>query len=115
MVSTHPLISKSFSLFTFGDCTKSANYNWYNHHFYVPQFFFQFPSKVQVLIFLIVFFQFYADVSRDIKVYNSASSLLQGPVVWPRFGDLFVSQTPRGVLFLILFHHSLRVSNANVR
>ena len=23
----------------FGDCTKSTNYNWYNRHFHVPQFF----------------------------------------------------------------------------
>ena len=29
--------------------SKRPNYNWYNCHFHVPQFF-QFPSKVQVLI-----------------------------------------------------------------
>ena len=37
--------------------------------------FFQFPSKVQVLILLFAFFQFYSVVSRDSKVNNSASSL----------------------------------------
>ena len=37
--------------------------------------FFQFPSKVQVLILLFAFFQFYSVVSRDSKVHNSASSL----------------------------------------
>ena len=41
---------------SFGDCTK--NTNWHNHHFHVPQFF-QFPSKVKVLILLFAFFQFY--------------------------------------------------------
>ena len=34
MVSTLSLISKSF-----GDCTKSTNYNWYRHHFHIPLFF----------------------------------------------------------------------------
>ena len=29
---------------SFGDCTKSTNYNWYKRHFHVPQFF-RFPSK----------------------------------------------------------------------
>ena len=56
------------------DCTMRTDYNWYNRHFYVPQFF-QFPSKVHVLIFLFTFFQFYSVVSRDSKVHNLASSL----------------------------------------
>ena len=38
-------------------------------------FFFQFPSKVEVLIFLFTFFQFYSVVSRDSKVDYFASSL----------------------------------------
>ena len=37
--------------------------------------FFQFPSKVEVLILLFTFFQFYSVVSRDSKVDNLASSL----------------------------------------
>ena len=37
--------------------------------------FFQFPSKVEVLILLFTFFQFYSVVSRDSKVDNFASSL----------------------------------------
>ena len=37
--------------------------------------FFQFPSKVQILILLFTFFEFYPVVSRDSKVHNSASSL----------------------------------------
>ena len=37
--------------------------------------FFQFPSKVEVLISLFTFFQFYSVVSRDSKVHSFASSL----------------------------------------
>ena len=36
--------------------------------------FFQFPSKVEVLILLFTFFQFYSEVSRGSKVDNFASS-----------------------------------------
>ena len=60
---------------SFSNCTKSNNHDWYNRHFQVPQFFL-FPSKVQVLILLFVFFQFYSVVSLDSKIYNLASSLL---------------------------------------
>ena len=35
---------------------------------------FQFPTKVQVLILLFIFFQFYSVVSQDSKVHNFASS-----------------------------------------
>ena len=41
---------------------------------YVPQFF-QFPSKIKVLILLFAFFQFYSVVIRYSKVQNLASSL----------------------------------------
>ena len=37
--------------------------------------FFQFPSKVQVLILLFTFFQFYSVVSQDSKIHNFVSSL----------------------------------------
>ena len=37
--------------------------------------FFQFPRKVQVLILLFIFFQFYSVVSRDSEVHNFVSSL----------------------------------------
>ena len=57
MVSTHPVISKSSS-----PCTKITNYNLYKRHFHVPQFF-HFPSKVEVLILLFAFFQFYSVVT----------------------------------------------------
>ena len=86
---------------SFGDCIKNTNYNLYNRHFHVPQLF-QFPSKVQVLTLLFLFFQFYSVVSWDSKVHNSASSffscwLLQGLVVWSRLIDPFVRQNLRGV------------------
>ena len=38
-------------------------------------FFLRFPCKVEVLIVLFTFFQFYSVVSRDSKVYNFASYL----------------------------------------
>ena len=100
MVSVCPVISKSSSPFI----TKSTNYNWYNSHFHVPQFF-PFPSKVEVLL-LFIFFQFYSVVSWDSKVRNSVSSLfccccccwlLEGLVVWPTLSDSFVPQNLRGV------------------
>ena len=34
---------------SFDDCTKSTNYNWYNRHFHVPQFF-QFPIPCKFFI-----------------------------------------------------------------
>ena len=76
-VTSRPLISKPFIFFypSFGDCTMSNIYNWYNRHFHVPQFF-QFPSKVQVLILLFAFFQLYSMVSRNSKVHNSASFII---------------------------------------
>ena len=50
------LFSSPQSLYQFfGDCIESTNYNWYHRHFHVP-YFFQFPSKVQVFIFLSPFF-----------------------------------------------------------
>ena len=60
----------------FGDSTKSTNYNWYNHHFKVPHFFFNSLTRSRYLSFFFAFFPFYLMVSRDSKVHNSASSLL---------------------------------------
>ena len=53
---------------------QSTNHNCYNRHFHVPQLF-QFSSKVEVLILLFTFFQFYSVVSRNSKVDNFANSL----------------------------------------
>ena len=64
--------------------------------------FFLFSRKIQVLIFLFAFFQVYSVLTRDGKVHYSAGSfffclvflLSLGQVVWPRLGDLYVSQNP---------------------
>ena len=55
--------------------------------------FFLFPKKVNVLILLFTFFQFYSVVSGDSKIYTFASYLffflliIKGLVFWPRLGD----------------------------
>ena len=72
MVSTRLPTSNSSSPLSY--CSKRTNYNWYNCHLQVP-YFFQFPSKVEVLILLFTFFQFYSVVSRDSKADNFANSL----------------------------------------
>ena len=69
--------------------------------------FFHFPSKVEVLILLFTFFQFYSVLSWDSKVDNFASSLLfvdllLGLVFWLRLGDPCVCQSPIGLLLLLL-------------
>ena len=59
--------------------------------------FFQFHSKVEVIILLFTFFQFYSVVSQKSKVDKFASFLfllLQGLVFWPRLGDLSACQSP---------------------
>ena len=56
--------------------------------------FFQFSSKVEVLILLFTFFQFYFVVSWDSKVDNFVSFLFSFfffvDYFWPRLGDLFM-------------------------
>ena len=66
IVSIRPLISKTSS--PFGDCIKSTNYNRYNRHFHIPQFF-QFPSKAKVLILLFAIFQFYSVVRCKLSLF----------------------------------------------
>ena len=73
MVSTRPPTSKSVMPFSY--FAKSTNHMWYSRHPHVLQLF-QFSSKVEVLILLFTFFQFYSVVSRDSKVDNFANSLL---------------------------------------
>ena len=51
---------------SFRDCTKSTNYNCYNRHFHVPQFF-QSPGKVPVHMLLFTSFQFFIVVSLTAK------------------------------------------------
>ena len=85
MVSTHSLISKSSSLFTTPLVTvprppviigTTVTFMFHSLSF------FPFPSKVQVLILLFAFFQFYSMVNRDSKGHNSASSLVFFVFFW---------------------------------
>ena len=96
-----------FSYQFFGECTKSSNYNWCKRHFYVRQFF-QFPSKVQVLILLFYFLSvsFCSQPGQHIPQFVKFSFfffffcccwLLRGMFVYPRLGDPFLSQNPCGV------------------
>ena len=102
MVSNCFLISKSFSPCIYplvtvprAQISVGITISFMFHSFY------KFSSKVQVLIFLFAFFQFYSVVIRDSKVNNSASYffswLLLGLVVWLRLSDPFVFQNPWGV------------------
>ena len=104
MVSTRPLISKSSSPFinplmavprapiTIGIIV-----------LFMLHSFFQFPCKVQVLIILFVFFQFYSVINRDSKVRNSAGSLFlllifirSGPLVEIRW-SVCISKSHRNL------------------
>ena len=68
MVPTRPPTSKSFSIFSTPLVTVP------NCPLHVPQFF-QFPSKVEVLILLFTFSQYYTVVSLDSKIDYFARSL----------------------------------------
>ena len=72
MISTCPLISKSSSpLVTVPRAPIIIGVT----DTFMFHSFFQFPSKVQVVIFLFAYFQFYPVVTRDSKVHYSTSSL----------------------------------------
>ena len=90
MLSTSPLTSKSSNPFinTFCDCTKSTNYNWYNCHFHVPDFFLKFLIKVKLIILHFTSFQFYSVVTWDSKVHNFTSSLFFFLLIITKSGQL---------------------------
>ena len=100
MVSTRPPTCKSFSPFNYSLVTIGIIVTFMFHSF------FQFPSKVEVLILLFTFFRFYSVVSRDSKVDNFANSLLfllllLGLVFWPIFGDPSGYQSPKRFMCVI--------------
>ena len=89
MVSTRPPTSKSSSPFSNPlDTVQSAPITIGIIVTCMFHSFFQFPSKVEVLILLFTFFQFYSVVSQDSKVDNFASSLFFFLVIIIRFGLL---------------------------
>ena len=79
MVSTRPFISKSSSPFNnlSGTVPRVLIIIGINTTFMFQSlfFFFKFPNKVEILILLFTFFQFYLVLSLDSKVHNIASSL----------------------------------------
>ena len=67
IVSTHPVISKSFGAFINPLVTVPRTPITFGINVTFMFQFFQFPSKVEVFILLFTFFQFYSEVSRDSK------------------------------------------------
>ena len=77
MVSTRPPTSKSSSPFNNPSVTvPKAPIAIGTIDTFMFHSFFNISSKVEVLILLFIFFQFYSVVSRDSKVHNFANSLL---------------------------------------
>ena len=90
--------------------------------------FFQFPSKVQVLILIFAFFQFYSVVSRDSKVHNAASLLRHCNAVYnqntidkwskgcilsfPKKGVLGIAKNYRGITLTSI---AAKINNALLR
>ena len=112
MVSTLPLNYKSSSLFNNPlvtvprpPITTGITVTFIFHGF------FQFSSKVQVLISLFDFFQFYPMINRNGKIHYSAGYLFYrlsfGLVVCPGLDDLFLSQNSRE---FCVSHFSGRIS-----
>ena len=66
-VFTHPVISKYLNQ-SFGDCIKSTNYNWYNRHFHIPQFFNSLARYWYLSLFLFSF---------DFNLWSAKSLILQ--------------------------------------
>ena len=103
MVSTRPPTSKSSSLFSNPLVTvPNAPITIGIIVTFMFHSFFQFPSKVEVLILLFTFFSVLfcgqpGQQSRQFCQFSSFCWLLLGLVFWPRLGDPCVCQTPIGV------------------
>ena len=93
MVSTRPVISKfsSPSINPLVTVPRAPN----TITTLMFHIFFKFPSKVELLILLFTFFQFYSGVSRDREIYNFESSLFL--LIWLKLRDPFLCQNPKGV------------------
>ena len=99
MVSTRPLISKSFSPFNNPSVTVPKAP--ITISIIVTSMFhsFSIPSEGRGIILLLAFFQFYSMIGRDSKVHNFVNSLflLIIIVVMPVLIDLFVCPSPTGI------------------
>ena len=84
---SNPLVSVPKSLITIGIIVT-----------FVFHSFFLFPCKVEVLIILFTFFQFYSVVKSTIlQILFFCCWLSLGLVFWPRLGDPCICQSPIGV------------------
>ena len=92
-----------YSLRVFHTSVSWWSFTGYKRYFHVPQFR-QFPNKVQVLILLFAFFQFYSVVSRDSKVHILLLLLLLLLLFTP--WEFFHS------CYLMVFHWSLSDSKS---
>ena len=101
IVSTRPPTSKSSRPF---NNPLIIMPNWHNRYFHVPHLF-QFPSKVEVLILHLTFFQIYSVVRQDSKVNNFANSLFLLIII--RSGFL---AGIRWSVFMLKSHRSLCVA-----
>ena len=99
MVPTCPPVYKSS--FPFSYCSKSTNYNWYNCHLHVPQFFFNSLARSRYFSLFSYSFSFILWSAETAKL-----TILQVPfflliiiilVFWPRLGDPCVCQRHIGV------------------
>ena len=88
----------------------STYYNWCNRHFHVPQFFLiPYQGRGTYHFFYILSVLIYGPMIWQIPQFYKFSLfywLLQGLVVWPRLGDLFVCQNPIEVSVLFSMTNS---------
>ena len=107
MVSIHPLISKSSSPFNNPLVTvPKAPITICIIAIFMFHSFFQFSSKVEVLILLFIYFQFYSEVSWDSKLHNFSSSLF----FFVDYYKVWCSNEIRGSICMLKSHRSLSVS-----
>ena len=86
---------------SFGDCTKSYDYNWYNRY---SLFLFNSLARFTLFLSLAFFFNYFTQWSAGTAkstirqvVFFCCCWLFLDLVVWQRLCDPFVSQNPRGV------------------
>ena len=81
---------------SFGDCTKSTNYNWYNRHFHVLQIS-QFSSKFQLFIPLFIFFQLYFEVRWDSKLVSFLLIIIRSGLLAEIWWSVYITKSQRSL------------------